>query len=280
MHRVSQLGCTLRINIPQYERRQVANYEIAGNGLLYNHLFALLQHYGLLLEADLALRLRNLATEVGTIDDTAMTIGIHAVHRIPVEYEGSTRLHCALDDEAQHIFDGNGAFGQSAVLQALLVAARPLIAPIVFEGIPLDRKHLVRAEHVPRAIGVFFQLLPKEIRNTNTGEYIMCLHAVIPIIGTNLKELGHISMPYIKVEGNRALTHAQLIHCNGGIIGELDPLEHSACHTLKATYIAPYGTHFTKVNTHATSVLRDLGKVVYRTIDTDKVIRHHINKTT
>jgi len=138
----------------------------------------------------------------------------------------------------------------------------------------------VRAEHVPRAVGVFFQLLPEEIRDTNTREYIMCLHAVVAIIGTNLQELGHIPMPYVKVEGNRALAHAQLIHRNGGIIGELDPLEHSACYALKSTYIAPYGTHLTQVNTHATSVLRDLGKVVYRTIDTDKVIRHHINKTT
>ena len=87
-------------------------------------------------------------------------------------------------------------------------------------------------------------------------------------------------MPYIKVQRNRALAHAQLIHRNGGIIGELHPLEHTACYTLKSTYITPYGTYLTQVNTHATSILRDLGKVVYRAVDTDKIIRHHIDKTT
>ena len=100
MHRVSQLGCTLRIDVPQYERSQVAYYKIAGDGLLDNHLFALFQHYGLLLEADLALRLSNLATEVGAIDNAAMAVGIHAVHCIPIEYKGSTGLYCTLDDKA------------------------------------------------------------------------------------------------------------------------------------------------------------------------------------
>src|SRR3712207_6068083 len=174
-----------------------------------------------------------------------MPIGIHTINGIPIEYERSTRLHCTLDDQTQHILDGNGSLCQSVILQTLFIPPLPFITPIVFESISLDCQDFMRTEHVPRAVGVLFELLPKEIGDANSGENIMRLHAIISVIRAYLKKFGHITVPYIEVESHRSLPHPELIYCNGSIIGQFDPFEYTAGHSFESPDVASHSTHFT-----------------------------------
>lgn len=92
----------------------------------------------------------------------------------------------------------------------------------------------MRVEQIPVLIQIFLCHPPEQIRIAHCREDIVRLHAIVAIIGSDLKEFRQIPMPAVKVNRDGPLTHAQLINRYRGIIDQPDPAQHTARGALKS----------------------------------------------
>ena len=106
----------------------------------------------------------------------------------------------------------------------------------------------------------------------------MRLHAIVAIIGSDLKEFRQIPMPAVKVNRDGPLTHAQLINRYRGIIDQPDPAQHTARGALKAPDITAGIADLAEVQAHAAALFGDLRKAVERLVNSLQRIRNDVDK--
>ena len=106
----------------------------------------------------------------------------------------------------------------------------------------------------------------------------MRLHAVVPVVGANLKKLRQILVPYVQIDRDRALPHAELIDRDRRVVCEANPADHAARRTLKAANRAALTAHFAEIETHAAAVFADLREVVDAAVDAREAVRHGVDE--
>ena len=275
----AHLALVLHRQVPERQAREVADHEVARAGLGDHHRVAVL---GLDLgrhALDLAHVLRDLGAEVGAVDHACVRIGVGAVHRVAHEGERRARLHGALEHEAYDVLDAHGALGDARVGHALLVAALPLLAKVVLEGVALHGEDVVRAHEVPGLVEILLGHLPEQVGVADGREDVVRLHAVVSVVGAQLQELGQVAVPGIEVDGHGALAHAQLVHGHGGVVDDADPTDHAAGRALEAAYAPALGANLAQVHAHAAAVLGDLGEVVDAAVDPLQAVGHGVDET-
>ena len=85
-------------------------------------------------------------------------------------------------------------------------------------------------------------------------------------------------MPYVKIDGNRALTHAQLVYGNCRVVCKFYPADNAAGRSLEAAYRRAGSAHLAEVQSHPSAEFGHLGKVVYRTVYAFKRIGNGVYK--
>ena len=169
---------------------------------------------------------------------------------------------------------------KALVVDAVAVFALPFFAVTVLQRVTFDGLDFMRTEEVPRLVEVFLGHFPKEVGITDGGEDVVCLHAVVAVVGAKLKKLGQVFVPHVEVDGYGSLAHAELVDCNGGVVDELHPADNTSCYTLEATDVATGSTYFAKVKPHAAAHLADLCEVVVAAIDAFEAVGHGVDEAT
>ena len=128
----------------------------------------------------------NFGTEVGAVDHALMPVRVGAVCMVAVKDERRTGFHRRFQDEAHQLFYRDFPFGNSIIVDTILVAFFPFFAVKVFQRIAFYRENFVRAHQVPRGIDVLIDGAPEEVGAAHRREHIVRLHAVVAVIGTEL----------------------------------------------------------------------------------------------
>ena len=246
---------------------QVADYELARTGLRDDNGITVFRLYLLGYCFDGSHVLGYLRAEIGAVDHSLMTIGVGSVHGIPVECERCPGLYGRAEDEANDVLDADDTARDSLVVDTVKIPAFPLLAVAVLQAIALDAHDFVRTEERPVLIQVFFGHLPEQVRIADRRENVVCLHAVVAVVGAELQELGQILVPYIQVNCHGTLSHSQLVYRYSGVVDEFHPSDDTAGYSFETTDIATRGTYLAEVHPHAAAELAHLREVVQRAVD-------------
>ena len=278
LHRFLHIFLVLHGQIAEGEARKVADHEIARPRARHHNGIAVFGAYlrGNMLDGRHILR--DLRAEVGAVDHPRMSVGIHPVHRVAVKGEGRARFHRRAQHQPNNILDRHGALGNARVVYAVRIPLFPFVPVIVLQRIALDGQNLVRTHQVPRRVDILIRQFPEQVGIADGGEHVVGLHAVVAVVGTQLKKLRQIPVPDVQIDCHRTLPHPKLIHRHGGIVYEPDPSDHAACRALKAANGAAGGAHLSKVHPHAAAELGDLGKVINRAVNAVQAVGHSIDK--
>ena len=128
---------------------------------------------------DLTHILRDFGTEVGAIDNPLVAIGISAVGMIPVKDERRTGFDGGFKDEPYQLFNGDFAFGNTSVIDAIPIAFFPFFAVKIFQRIALYIQNFVRAHEVPRTAAgntscAFMRSSPLLVRSWRNSGMSLC----------------------------------------------------------------------------------------------------------
>lgn len=145
--------------------------------------------------------------------------------------------------------------------------------------IAFDGEYLVGAHHIPRGVDVVAGEPPEEVGIAHRGEDVVRLHPVVAVVGAELQKLGQILVPCVEIDRNGALTHAELIHRDGGVVDEFDPTDDSARRALEAAYGRARRAYFAEIETHAAPELAHFGEVVDAAVDAVERIGHGVDET-
>ena len=159
------------------------------------------------------------------------------------------------------------------------IAFLPFLSIGIFQRVALYRENLMRTHQVPVRVDILLCQLPEQIRITDRRKYVVCLHTVVPIVGTQRQEFRKILVPRIQIYGDGSLAHAQLIYRHRGIIGQLDPADHAPGCALKAADCTSCCPDLAEIQPHTTAELADLGKAVNAAVNAIQAVRHRVDKT-
>ena len=246
---------------------QVADHELARTGLRDDNGITIFRLYLLGYCFDGSHVLGYLRAKIGAVDHSLMTVGVGSVHCIPVECERCSGLYSRTEDEADDVLDADDTARDSLVVDTVKIPAFPLLAVAVLQAIAFDAHDFVRTEERPVLIQVFFGHLPEQVRIADRRENVVCLHAVVAVVGAELQELGQILVPYIQVNCHGTLSHSQLVYRYSSVVDEFHPSDDTAGYSFETTDIATRGTYLAEVHPHASAELAHLREVVQRAVD-------------
>ena len=126
-----------------------------------------------------------------------MCIWIHTVHMITVKGKRCTGFHCRFQNQTYQILQHHCSLGNTRVLHTVKVALFPFLTIEILQVIALDFMNFMRTHQIPGRIQILFCHLPEQVRITDSRKHIMCLHAVIPVIGSQIQKLRKILVPGI-----------------------------------------------------------------------------------
>ena len=144
--------------------------------------------------------------------------------------------------------------------------------------IALCKPYLIGTEHRPLLVKVLRSHLPEEVRIADSWEDIVCFHAVIAIVGSDLKKLGQVLVPHIKVYSYGSLTHTKLVDSHCRIVDESKPAHHASRSTFETADTATHSAHLSEVESHSTTVFAHLRKVVDAPVDAFKRVGDRVNE--
>ena len=141
--------------------------------------------------------LRDLRTEIGAIDHSRVAVWVHMIYTVSIESEGRAGLHCRAKHQPHDVLDGDAALFDARVIDAVQIPLLPFCTPVILQCVALDREDLMRTHEMPRRVYVLLRQSPEEIRIAHGGKHIMRLHAVIAVVGAQLKEFRQIPVPCV-----------------------------------------------------------------------------------
>ena len=223
--------------------------------------------------------LHNFCTQIRRINHSLVFVWIHSIYSITVESEWSSRFCPWFYNKSYQIFYFNATSGNTFVKHTFVVSFFPFVSVVIFQIISFFHRDFVWVEHIPSSVYIVTNHLPEQIRVANRWEHIVCLHSVITIVCSKLQKFQYILVPYIQVYSYRTLAHSQLIHCNSSIICKFNPSDNSTCNTLETTNVGSICTNFSEIQSHSTTMLRNLCEIIYRTINSFQSIRNSVYET-
>ena len=268
------------VNAPKIQAGKIADDKIAGFVRGDDNGFAVFGFNGAALQLCRGHVLGDFRAEVGAVNDAAFRVGIHAVDGVAVKGEWGAGFNDGFEDEPHQFFQLDFALQNAVVLDAVLIARFPFLAPIVFQRISLDREHVVRVKQVPALVDVFFHHFPEKVGVAHGGEHVVRFEAVVAVVGANLQKFGQILVPGVEVDGDRALPHAQLVHGDSGVVDDFYPADNAACGAFKAANGAAGGADFAKIHAHAAAKFADLGEAVDAVVNAFERVGDGVHKTT
>ena len=196
-HRAFHIGLVLHRQITERQTRQVADHKLTGACGRHHHCVAVLRVH---LSADMLDGrhvLRDLRAEIGAIDHSRVAVWVHTIYAVAVEGEGRAGLHCRAKHQPHDVLDGDAALFDARVIDAVQIPLLPFCTPVILQCVALDREDLMRTHEMPRRVYVLLRQSPEEIRIAHGGKHIMCLHAVVAVVGAQLKEFRQIPVPCV-----------------------------------------------------------------------------------
>ena len=115
-----------------------------------------------------------------------MPVRVSAVRMVAVKDERRTGFYRRFQDEAHQLFDRNFPFGNTSIAYAVFVAFFPFFAVKVFQCVTFYHKDFVRTHQIPRRVDIFIDSAPEKVGAAHRREYIVRLHTVVAVIGTEL----------------------------------------------------------------------------------------------
>ena len=85
-------------------------------------------------------------------------------------------------------------------------------------------------------------------------------------------------MPYIQIDGNRTLTHTELVYGNSRVIDQTDPADHTACGTFESADITSACPYFSEIHSHTAAEFADLGKIIDTSVNPFQTVWHGIDE--
>ena len=85
-------------------------------------------------------------------------------------------------------------------------------------------------------------------------------------------------MPYIQIDGNRTLTHTELVYGNSRVIDQTDPADHTACGTFESADITSACPYFSEIHSHTAAEFADLGKIIDTSVNPLQTVRYGIDE--
>ena len=86
-------------------------------------------------------------------------------------------------------------------------------------------------------------------------------------------------MPYVEINGDGTLTHAQLVYGDGRIVCEFYPADNAACRALKPPDSRTRCAHLAEIQSHTAAEFRYLSEIAYRAVNAFKRIGDDVYKT-
>ena len=139
----------------------------------------------------------DLRAEIGAIDHSRVAVWVHTIYAVAVEGEGRAGLHCRAKHQPHDVLDGDAALSDARVIDAVQIPLLPFRTPVILQCVALDREDLMRTHEMPRRVYVLLRQSPEEIRIAHGGKHIMRLHAVVAVVGAQLKEFRQIPVPCV-----------------------------------------------------------------------------------
>ena len=196
-HRAFHIGLVLHRQITERQTRQVADHKLTWACGRHHHCVAVLRVH---LSADMLDRrhvLCDLRAEIGAIDHSRVAVWVHTIYAVAVEGERRAGLHCRAKHQPHDVLDGDAALFDARVIDAVQIPLLPFRTPVILQCVALDREDLMRTHEMPRRVYVLLRQSPEEIRIAHGGKHIMCLHAVVAVVGAQLKEFRQIPVPCV-----------------------------------------------------------------------------------
>ena len=91
----------------------------------------------------------NLCAEIGAVNYSHMSVGVHFVDSVPVEGKRRSGLNCRAQHQSDDILDSNGALCDARIVDAVCVALFPFLTEGVLQRIALDGQNFVWTHQMP-----------------------------------------------------------------------------------------------------------------------------------
>ena len=125
-HHIGQISVIFHRNISQGKTRQIADHKIPGTCGIHHHGIPVFRTDFRTDRFNGRHILGDFRTQVGTVDDSSVSVGIGPVDRISVEGKGRSGFHCGFEDQPHNFLQGDRPFGNPGVAKTFQITLFPL----------------------------------------------------------------------------------------------------------------------------------------------------------